>query len=336
MNNFFEAAKAVGKHLKSAVLVVAIALTSCNAEELQELQEQQPKSSVTVEYLAPLADKDYDVKNLLVVFFKPNGGEYIGYSQDLSVTSRKVSIELPDAMNRTSTCDLLVLGNCLSGGYSFPNGATLEEYMQQVCKGKSLEEVSRSLTIKAPVQGIQEGNMLFYGISKNQSLANIKVPVTRAISRLSLYIGETVKSFEFESLWVYNAASTVKPFMWIEGHEEQQGRCNLPKAYQIVNREIQENVYFFPSYVASPSATDTQTTCLIVKGRYNGSPSSYYRINLVDRELGNTAQLLPTNAIYYVHIKSITNNGCATIDEAYKSVSPLGIEVDQNQPIIDL
>lgn len=309
----------------STMLVLA-ACSSC--ERLDDSSKLESSRTITLKYkVAPMDVSTYanpsademKVNSLLVLFFNAGGGKYVGYATNPTIVKTMndvagVPLTLPTGVSVGSSYDVLVIANCLSGGYGFPNDMEVSSYIPYIAENKTAEEVAASLYVTLPTAAaaISSDNLLMWGIKSNVQVSatpSVDVVLGRSIVRLDVV--NTAADFVVNSVMVYNGASSVAPFSAVT----PSSRINYTKEYSFMDQKA--TLYFFPSSVAECKQNDTKTTCLIVKGQYNGNQTAtYYRANLVFK---GSNQNLEKNKLYTLTISSVSGDGFANAGDAYAS-----------------
>lgn len=106
----------------------------------------------------------------------------------------------------------------------------------------------------------------------------------------------------------------------------------------VENRQlVNQAFYIFPNSVKRPEIDDDNTTCLLIKGRYNGK-TAYFRFNICNNGF---AQSMIANHVYRVVIDEVASEGAQTAELAYsqrlqitcESMNENGITIEAFDPV---
>lgn len=171
--------------------------------------------------------------------------------------------------------------------------------------------------------------------------ATNNMKLTRMLAKIDVSVNGSLRNdFELTSVRLYNRYTQGSVAPLAANWSSTQNKVTAPSplgtktaaalAYTVATpfAEYKNEIYTFEA-AAGASGTLASNTCLVIGGKYKGSPDeTYYRIDFV-KKTGNTVTYLPLlrNHRYDVDIKTIEAVGYASPGEAF-AAKPVNIKAD--------
>lgn len=172
----------------------------------------------------------------------------------------------------------------------------------------------------APDAGITDNKLLMEGTCEGMVASGLSVKLTKCAIRIKLNINSSITNFTLDGASLYNATKNCYPFSNVSDETAYNVTSEVSPSSGVVT------LYAFPRSVAGCTSGDDKTLCLIVRGKYNGGTSTYYRVNV--KKTGTT-QVLNRNTAYAITISSVAGSGYTTVNDAYNSAdSRIGYGID--------
>lgn len=303
------------------LLLVLVAALSCERMDPDD-GRRAAKLSFSVEgfdevtYSAPTLAEN-TVGEAVLLFFETTYGIYMGSSNtdngSGSGTFGELSYSLPYGVADNTKYDVLVLANY--SGYSFSyDGNNIDlgdtQSIFTALGGQTYSDVKGGLTAEAPDAGITENKLLMVGTCEGMVASGLSVKLTKCAIRIKLNINSSITNFTLDGASLYNATKNCYPFSNVSDATAYNVTSEVSPSSGVVT------LYAFPRSVAGCTSGDKKTLCLIVRGKYNGGASTYYRVNV--KKTGTT-QVLNRNTAYAIAISSVAGSGYTTVNDAYNS-----------------
>ena len=263
------------------------------------------------------------ITGLYSLFFDPTSdgsGNYLGCSYsgvtssgNQAVGNSRIGMPLGlDAQNAYSMVFIANLDIYVDKG-SYPE---VGDWLDAALTGKTQQWARENLTATFNSTAGMKSPLLMSGEFDKTAGSNTitDVPLKRAVARVDVNNTST-GNFQMISAQVWNA--------WTDAFIIDSG---LPPAASstvkytgnvrnAVSNKIETGLYFFESLVPAPIQNDYSTTCLMIAGYYDNSPTlTYYRVNINEPQL---SQDLKRNHIYTIKIMDVKGPGETDIDDAF-------------------
>lgn len=202
--------------------------------------------------------------------------------------------------------------------------------------GNAWKNVTETSFVNAfPMMG--QTTELVYTTSKITTTIQ-KVSLLRAVAKVDVGVdiyGDPAigfgKRFEIKNVYVYRANDKGR----VSPHKDnlsspQATKTNIPEdasALPVITypyeKDVTENAMVRKIYLAESNACaegqEDKATCLIIQAKYDGGPTTYYRIDFMNHD--NEYLPLLRNHRYLINITQIRGDGYSTADEAASSKS---------------
>ncbi|MEG2402666.1 MAG: hypothetical protein RSB34_07015 [Muribaculaceae bacterium] len=325
------------KYLLSAVMLFTMA--ACQQDELPGISGDNDPKTLQIDYTIEGADvvqmsrgipsqpEESKVSRLLTLIFEYNEsgeGLYIGHADSegsAAGAGGTAKVTMPGNNDARNAYSMIVLGNFNT--YSNIKPADFDTQFA----GKKLNEVSAMLTASMPTTN----SIGFNGWGHPMSVVKHKGAETNAVlitlRRMTCRVDIENKvsatpvdggTFVLEGAQIWNVR-TQTPILGDAATIASTGYVDFDKEWMTPEKsketEITAKLYAFPNKVLASTATDKVSTCLIIKGRYNGNASSYYRVNVSPSN--SSQQELIRNHIYSIKILKVTGDGATDPGQAF-------------------
>lgn len=299
------------------LLVLLTALLSCQKEVEDGAQRAGEKVSLSYT-IAEMGGGTYSssvsatadersINNVLLLFFSSSDKTYKGYAKvdDCSPSTTvfgSIDYVLPTSVKKTDKCDVLVFANYMD----YVMGGDVDQWLVDcgVSLSTMISEVDMNLKVDAGRDFIAK-KLPMYGKIEDGLASALSVELTRQVAKVVVTLSSSVSNFTLQGAHMYNASSVCHP---VTGTSSGEVVDLISLKSKVVDGDYIE-LYTFPRGTSTVAAqNDNNTSCIIVKGSYNGSSSStYYRINfaLTSRRLQS---ILP-NKYYSVQIDGVAGDG---------------------------
>lgn len=168
------------------------------------------------------------------------------------------------------------------------------------------------------------------------------VPLVRNFAKISVEPKNDIENFVYEGFAITGAPSkgTIAPFNagfveYVDGKVQKSyesltslGYNGLTPSGATYSTPTADDISTNPQYLyETPNATGNVKgrTAIVVKGRYNNNPSSYYKVDLIynstDEAAGNLFYNILRNIEYKVIINEVTGNGHSSLEAALSSAA---------------
>ncbi len=323
---------------------IAIGLfLACTDETERDIYPLAGKEvSVHLSFLAPSGEIDRiatrmtpaeesEIAEVFVVWFDPSG-QYVHKAAGLEPEQNSNIYTCRFLMN-SGTYDIMVFAN--SGTWIdtiYPSGIPANTTREQLLQVLVAECAGTWTGSTIPMWGLKENvtidkdNASISGISLTRSLARIDITVDPALASL----------FELEEVILYRnyqkgrLAPVVDAAHWDNSVPEALAPSlptgsglinNDGKTFPVTGNSLMREIYTFetPAGEDIASTLNDQNPCLVLKAKYNGGSSTYYRIDFI-RDNASATEYLPLlrNNIYEITITGVEREGAGSAGEALK------------------
>ena len=200
---------------------------------------------------------------------------------------------------------------------SADEGTSLKELQENI---KLSPATTKGLSSPLPMSGLSEE---IAKIKKGASYGN-GINMVRAVARIDIVIDPTILSGDF-TLTGIALANGAKNGWLLPTELVAQSGANVVQ-YEMVapnqkeDQKIESKVYCYENKGQS-SQFASNPTKVVVKGRYNGGPETYYGINIAYKLEGETGYNynIERNKIYTIRVNKVKKSGYNTLEEAIKN-----------------
>lgn len=158
-----------------------------------------------------------------------------------------------------------------------------------------------------------------------------KALMIRSLARVNVLNKDS--KFILESVTVFNSANRATVAPAANNYDNINNRVTAPTIPTNVGiiasyeknssgNEVEREIYIGES--ANKISTSSNAVCLIIKGRYNGGVSSYYRVDMVQ---GADKLDILRNQTYSIQIIKVGADGFSTVETAFEAL-PFNISTD--------
>lgn len=285
-------------------------------------------------------DPEYTVREVHVLLFDDDG-EYGGAFEGIELLYSSIDphtlqfdVKLPGGV-----WDMMVVANA---------DDIIED--SGIKKGDKRADVEKALLGHMTNKGWDLTDALpMWGLRENYDVDGAAPPdkfsLTRMVAKVDISLSEALKKkeekgFELRSVRVYNytmsgrlvpdatkaAGAPSLPAKPDKASKEEFIEYKLPSPYA----ELKSHIYLFeaPEGVGYNEEGYTENTCLVIGGKYNGGPETFYRIDFVvqDDDENDFLPVLRNNS-YRITIMDVASEGETTPEEALES-SATNIKAD--------
>ncbi len=290
-------------------------------------------------YAVPGLAHECTVDHIYTLFFRDashsDPGRFVGYTRtgvSASSASGSARVTMPGTEDITDAWQLLFIANL--DLYANLNGASsvdtwLEDLLEPAGVGVNISTAKTTLTAIANQSTGIGSPLLMSGEFAKASGTNLAtVSLSRRVARIDVVNDES--NFILESAQVWNArtmAYIMESGGTMTGTTGNDFRHYTGLVATTSTSSIEGQLYAFPNSVATPVLNDNETTCLIIGGKYNNGPTTYYRVNVC---AASNSQHLKGNGIYTITIKSVSDDGETDPGDAHNNNS-LALEYTINE-----
>lgn len=265
------------------------------------------------------------VDEIYTLFFRSathaQANQYVGYTRTgvaSSASSGTARVTMPANTDVTDEWQLIVLANL--DRFAHTDGeATIDSWLINKVGTKSYTDAKEYIQVLSnQPTGLLDPLPMSVAMTKPAATNLATVTLQRRVARIDVV--SSASGFVFESAQIFNARTMA--YMLNEGGNISTTGGNDFVHYDqhVVSNasgKIQGKLYAFPNAVMTPTMTDLETTCLIIGGKYGGSPTTtYYRVNVCP---ASGSQNLKPNGAYTINITGVTAAGEIDPDEALKA-----------------
>lgn len=344
-------------------MVWCMGLLSCRKQEVLPAQAwhgntksvdfkvQLPGHTAAISTYAITEDEENAIKTVDVLAFKVTNKGLANESETFAYKVAGSGISTSNAANSAGKSFKASLKIDNDNYYRFVVLANVREQLNRITinEGERKEAVMAKLVFHKmgrwnaasvanydafPMWGETEPAM----VTANTTALN-SIALVRSLARIDVVLKEAALSnFKISSVSLVNsyAEGLIAPLSahyngnaaTAESMPPAAQRNAGPVTYTVASpgHSLQQEIYAFESPKSSLQANQTNSTELIIGGRYNGSTvDTYYRIAFMDAS-GNALPLL-RNYKYSVNIISVGDAGYASINDARNNI-PMNMEVE--------
>lgn len=293
------------------------------------------------------------IKSLCILQFKANGNNFgtlrhVGIGTEMGLNSGKYSTTLLQSINNNDKYKLVILANFPSGDYGIFQRMGGKSYaeIQQACLSGELVGSDKVPVFDTshpfPMFGVvQDGNPLVI----NETMNLGAVSLVRAVARVDIGVGTknadntwnkgNVK-FNMTQIQIWKAGKQYA-YMPVEGNFSSAAgtlTINNPSSAGTTETKVYGTSYITKGIYCTEKiylpeadlqwgsvydANHTNRLAIIVGGKYNGSTSeTFYRIDFINDQNSAKMNILRNN-VYQFSIKSVTDAGYQTAEQAYNN-----------------
>ncbi|NDV66418.1 DUF4906 domain-containing protein [Bacteroides sp. 224] len=229
------------------------------------------------------------------------------------------TFQLPSDLDASKSYHIYVLTN-IDNYVSKGSSATVEAWLKSALSSSSATFSQAEGILEAVISsaGIAGDDLPMFGKTVKTSAGSlISVMLTRLVARIDVTSTVDAATFDLESVQVYNARKHSKLLTGSSldlSSDAFVESFDAAVVYDVTAKELKNKIYVLPNYQAATSKGDKVTTCLIVKGKYNGGTSSYYRLNVKPK---TGSQALKPNHRYKIKITGVSGAGSEKPGDAY-------------------
>lgn len=262
------------------------------------------------------------ITGIYTLFFDPTpdatgiyiGCSYAGVTSSGNQAAGSSRVGMPAGRNSEDPYSLTVIAN-LDAFMDKGSHAELGDHLDALLNGKDQQWARENLmAVHTNQAGIKEQLPMSGEVNKPSGNNFAAIELQRIVARVDVE-NASVSNFELVSAQVWNARG--EAFIIDNGVPPTAGSAVKYKGNvrNAVGNRIQTGLYFFENLVPYPVQNDYQTTCLMIAGRYGGSPGvTYYRVNIHEQ---GVSQDLERNHLYKIKITDVKGPGEEDIDDAY-------------------
>lgn len=181
-------------------------------------------------------------------------------------------------------------------------------------------------TAAATAAGVPIGSGSYFPMSSDRiayptgttTLTSISKQLTRNVAKIDINASAVSSDFTLEGVTLLNAAQ--KGFVLAQAAvaANHGGNVQYNENSIVAANKLLSQIYAYENAAMLADGTTPNTTALIIRGKYKGGASSYYRMDIV-KDNGNqtySPHAIRRNCCYTLTIDAIENGGYLTFDEA--------------------
>lgn len=265
------------------------------------------------------------IDDVYTLFFRAsshstNPNAYVGYTRTgvtASSSTGSARVTLPPGEDVDDEWQLIFLANFDVNAY-LDGESSVDDLLTNQVASQSYNTARQYLMAYFDRDtGLSAPLAMSASLTKAASTDVASITFKRRVARID--VSSSAGNFIFETVQVWNART--RAYLLDEGGSFVSGTSAGDfRNYdaQVVNAASNvalAKLYAFPNAVLAPTMRDHETTCLIIGGKYNGSPTTtYYRVNVCPP---TGQQSLKANGAYTVNITNVTAAGETDPGDAY-------------------
>lgn len=149
-------------------------------------------------------------------------------------------------------------------------------------------------------------------------VTSISRPLTRNVAKINVDASALATSdFELEGVTLINGAKKAFVFQQTAIPTNHDGNIRYDEKATVVDNKLLSQIYLYEN-TGFVGGTTPNPTKLIVRGKYKGGQSGYYRMDILKKNTNGTYTPydIKRNYCYTLKIEKIENGGYLTLDEA--------------------